>query len=322
MAATARTVEATKDAIGEAARLVRAGRLVIFPTETVYGIGADATDDRAVADIFRVKARPDFNPIIVHVADADAANDFAELDDRATALAGTFWPGPLSLVLRRRKDAKLSLLVSAGLDTLAVRAPAHPVARRLLQACGLPIAAPSANMSGEVSPTRAAHGAASLGASVDLVLDGGPCAIGLESTVLDVTGKKPVLLRPGGVTREAIEAAVGPVEISGGTDGPRGPGMLRSHYAPGLPVRLDVEQVKADEALLAFGPGVPMGAAKTLNLSPAANLAEAAANLFAMLRSVDRAEFSAIAVMPIPAHGLGLAINDRLRRAAAPRLPV
>ena len=318
--AAPRIVEATGDALAEAAGLVRAGRLVVFPTETVYGVGADATNDRAVAEIFRVKARPEFNPVIVHVADADAANDIAELDERAWALANAFWPGPLSLVLKRRGGAAVSLLVSAGLDTIAVRAPAHPVARRLLQACAVPIAAPSANMAGEVSPTRAEHAAASLGASVDLVLDGGPCSIGLESTVLDVTGKRPTLLRPGGVTREAIEAESGPVGISGGKNGPRGPGMLRSHYAPRLPVRLDVVSVGTDEALLAFGPGAPNGAAETRNLSPAADLAEAAANLFAMLRTLDRPEFSAIAVMPIPGHGLGLAINDRLCRAAA-RLP-
>lgn len=320
MIAASRIVEARADTLTEAADLVRTGRLVVFPTETVYGVGADATNDRAVAAIFLVKERPKFNPVIVHVLDVDAASDVARLNECAKTLAQAFWPGPLSLVLERRNSAALSLLVSAGLDTVAVRAPAHPVARQLLIACALPIAAPSANMAGTVSPTRAEHAATSLGTSVDLVLDGGPCSIGIESTVLDVTGKQPTLLRPGGVTREAIEAEIGPIHISNGTNVLRAPGMQPSHYAPRLPMRLEAVSARAGEALLAFGPDIPSNAARILNLSPTADLAEAAANLFAMLRALDRPRYSSIAVMPIPDHDLGLAINDRLRRAAV-RLP-
>ncbi|WP_422000216.1 L-threonylcarbamoyladenylate synthase [Reyranella sp.] len=307
--------------VEEAARLIRDGGLVAFPTETVYGLGADATNERAVARIFEAKGRPHFNPLIAHVADAAAAREFVRWTALADRLAAAFWPGPLTLVLPRTEGSPIALLATAGLDTVAIRAPAHPVAQALIRAAGRPIAGPSANRSGTVSPTRAEHVADSLGARVDLILDGGPCAVGLESTVLDLTTPRPTLLRPGGATREAIEAVIGPVALSGavpGGDAPRSsPGQLESHYAPSRPVRLQAIDVAADEGLLAFGPAPPAGGRHTLNLSPAGDLGEAAANLFAMLRALDRPDVSRIAVMPIPETGLGLAINDRLRRAAA-----
>lgn len=309
-----RILPATDDAIAEAARLLRDGRLVAFPTETVYGLGGDAGNDRAVAGIFEAKRRPRFNPLIAHVAAVGAARDLAVFDARAEAVAARFWPGPLTLVLPRRDGAPVSLLASAGLDTLALRVPNHPVAAALLRAAGRPIAAPSANRSGAVSPTRAEHVAESLGEAVDLILDGGPCRVGIESTILDLSGPRPALLRPGGVAAEDLEKMLGPLDRPAA--GPvKAPGMLESHYAPGLPVRLDAERAEPGEALLGFGaaPGA------TLNLSPAGDPVEAAANLFAMLRTLDRPEFSGIAVSPIPDRGLGAAINDRLRRAAAPR---
>lgn len=316
-----RVVEPTAETIAEAAALLRQGRLVAFPTETVYGLGADATNERAVAAIFEAKGRPHFNPLISHVLDAIAARLFVEWNDTAEKLAARFWPGPLTMVLPRCKGSTISLLATAGLDTVAIRAPSHPVAQALIRATGLPIAAPSANRSGAVSPTRAEHVIESLGDRVPLVLDGGPCLVGVESTVLDVSGPKPVLLRPGGATREAIEAAVGPIGIShalpSGDAARSSPGQLASHYAPARPVRLNATDVGADEGLLAFGPNPPAGAMLTCNLSPSGNLAEAAANLFAQMRALDRPGIARIAVMPIPETGLGLAINDRLRRAAA-----
>jgi len=315
-----RILPADPAAIAEAGALLAGGRLVAFPTETVYGLGGDAGDDRAVAAIFAAKGRPQFNPLIVHLPDVAAAAAHGVFTPEAERLAAAFWPGPLTLVLPRRPEARLSLLVSAGLDSVALRVPAHPVARALLRAAGRPVAAPSANPSGGVSPTRADHVAAGLSGRVALVLDGGPCAVGLESTIVDLSGPRPVLLRPGGVTREQIEAVLGPVEASqGSAERPNAPGQLTSHYAPGLPVRLGALSVAADEALLAFGPTPPPGAGAVLNLSPAGDLAEAAANLFAMLRALDRPGLRGIAVMPVPEAGLGLAINDRLRRAAAPR---
>ena len=316
----ARIVPASQESIGRAAELLRAGKLVAFPTETVYGLGGDATDDRAVAAIFAAKGRPRFNPLIVHVPDVAAAETIAEFGTPARDLARRFWPGPLSLVLRRRETSGVSLLACAGLDTVAVRVPAHPVAQALLRAVGRPLTAPSANRSGHVSPTTADHVAAELGRRVVLILDGGPCPVGLESTVLDMSGARPVLLRPGGVVLEELKAQLGSIGTAG-TDpsAPRSPGQLASHYAPHLPLRRDAIDAKPGEALLAFGPAPPRGFAEMLNLSSTGDLAEAAANLFAMLRRLDRREFSGIAVMPIPEHGLGLAINDRLRRAAARR---
>ena len=295
--------------------MLRAGELVAFPTETVYGLGADATNDTAVARVFAVKARPRFNPLIVHVPDGAAAERLVRLDGRARSLAERFWPGPLTLVLPRRDDAALSLLVSAGLDTVAVRVPDHPGAQALLAATGRPIAAPSANVSGRISPTTAAHVAADLDSRVSLILDGGACRVGLESTVVDLSGRGMALLRPGGVAVEDLEAVVGP--IAAAATGPvRSPGMLRRHYAPRRPLRLNATDVRSGEMLLGFG---PVAVAAALNLSPRADLLEAAANLFAMLRALDETlGYTGIVVAPIPDHGLGLAINDRLRRAAAP----
>ena len=346
-------VSANEDDILRAAGLLRGGALVAFPTETVYGLGGDATNDRAVAAIFAAKGRPRFNPLIAHVPGLVEAEALAVFDDRARLLAFRFWPGPLTLVLPRRPTGGVSLLASAGLATVAVRAPAHPVAQRLLRAAGRPIAAPSANRSGRVSPTTAAHvlaeftpaespspprrrrggshpsrgagegaecGEAGAGAALAVILDGGACPIGVESTVIDLSGPTPVLLRPGGVTLENLIDALGQVETVSPDEGaPRSPGRLPSHYAPELPVRLDAADARPGEALLAFGPDAPPGFAEVLFLSRGGDLVEAAANLFAMLRRLDRREFFGIAVMPIPERGLGRAINDRLRRAAAPR---
>jgi L-threonylcarbamoyladenylate synthase len=311
-------VSASAAAVAHAAGLLRAGELVAFPTETVYGLGADAANEYAVAAIFGAKGRPQFNPLIVHVAGLAEAEALADFDARARRAALNFWPGPLSLVLRRRGDSGLSLLASAGLDTVAIRAPSHPVAQALLRAAGRSIAAPSANRSGRVSPTEAAHVMAELGDAVALVLDGGRAPIGLESTVLDLSGEKPALLRPGGVTLEQLTAALGPI-VTAEDSVARAPGMQPSHYAPALRLRLDAMAARSGEAVLAFGPHTPPGFAEALNLSHRGDLPEAAANLFAMLRQLDRPAFSGIAVMPIPDHHLGRAINDRLRRAAAPR---
>ena len=318
----ARRLGTSAGEIEEAARALRARRLVAFPTETVYGLGAVATNDRAVAAIFAAKGRPRFNPLIVHVTDAAAARALVRWNDTAERLAARFWPGPLTVILPRADGCPLSLLVSAGGDTVGLRAPAHPVAQALLAATVLPVAAPSANPAGQVSPTTADHVEAGLGDRVDLIVDGGPCRIGVESTVIDLTCMPPRLLRPGGVTREELEAMIGPLagpDAAASAEQLRSPGQLASHYAPASPLRLDVAAVGPDEALLAFGPQPLPGAATTLNLSEAGDLEEAAANLFAMLRALDRPEHRAIAVMPIPAAGFGEAIRDRLLRAAAPR---
>jgi len=308
---------ATAETIAQAAALLRAGRLVAFPTETVYGLGADATDGKAVAAIFAAKGRPRFNPLIIHVADTEAAQALVRFDERARALAARFWPGALTLVLPRTADCPVSLLAGAGLDTLAVRVPGHPVARAILSAAGIPVAAPSANRSAHVSPTTAAHVADSLGDAVELIVDGGPCPIGVESTILDLTAAPPAILRPGGVAEEDIRALIGDLTVAGGSDArPRAPGRLARHYATRLPLRTGATDARPGEALLAFGPDVPEGAAETLNLSPAGDLAEAACNLFAMMRALDRPPFTGIAVAPIPDTGLGRAIRDRLARAA------
>lgn len=309
---------ATSENIAQAATLLRQGLLVAFATETVYGLGGDATSDSSVAAIFAAKNRPDFNPLISHVADVEAVARLAEMDDRARALAARFWPGPLTLVLPRRAGSPVSLLATAGLYSIAVRIPDHPLALALLRQAGIPVAAPSANPSGGVSPTTAAHVAQGLDGKLAMVLDGGPCRVGVESTVLDLTTDSATLLRPGGVTLEQLRECLGsPIAMAQGhaETGPKSPGMLASHYAPGLPVRLNADRAGADEALLGFGPV----ADATLSLSPNGDLTEAAANLFAMLRALDRPPFRGIAVSPIPQRGLGLAINDRLRRAAAPR---
>ena len=302
-------------AINRAAELVKAGRLVAFPTETVYGLGGDATNERAVAEIFAVKGRPRFNPLIVHVRGLAEAERLAVFDDHARRVASRFWPGPLSLVLPRRGDSGLSLLASAGLDTVAVRAPAHEVAQALLRETGRPIAAPSANRSGRISPTEATHVFEEIGDRIDLILDGGRTPVGLESTVLDLSDETPVLLRPGTVTSEQLTELLGPIAAPA-EDRPKSPGMLASHYAPSLPLRLEAVSAQFGEALLAFGPEAPPGFAEVQWLTSTGDLAEAAANLFAMLRRLDRPLFTGIAVMPIPEQGLGRAINDRLRRAA------
>lgn len=317
--ATPRIETATLGALAEAARLIAAGKLVGLPTETVYGLAADAGNDAAVAAIFAAKDRPHFNPLIVHVPGSTAADRLGRLDERAARVIARFWPGPLSLVVPRRPRARLSLLVSAGLDTVALRVPAHPVAQALLRLCGRPLAAPSANRSGRISPTTAQDVADSLSGAVALILDAGPCRIGIESTVLDLCRERPRLLRPGAVTLEQLRAELGEIEIGGDEARPSSPGQLASHYAPEHPLRLDVTDVASDEALLAFGPAPPAGALVTRNLSASGDLIEAAANLFASLRALDRSGARAIAAMAIPEEGLGRAINDRLRRAAAPR---
>jgi L-threonylcarbamoyladenylate synthase len=309
--------------IAEAAALLRAGKLVAFGTETVYGLGANATNGRAVAAIFAAKRRPRFNPLICHFASAEAAFRHVMGTAEAQRLADAFWPGPLSLVLRRDNDTPIDFLVSAGLDTLAVRVPAHEAARALLAASGVPVAAPSANRSGAVSPTTAAHVLADLDGRIDAVLDSGASHVGLESTVLDLT-TEPTLLRLGGVSLGALEAVIGKVQRGGPLapgSGLRSPGLLASHYAPVLPLRLSATAAGPDEALLAFGPAPP-GAGVTWNLSERGDLAEAASRLFAGLRILDaegsRLALTRIAAMTVPHEGLGDAINDRLARAAAP----
>lgn len=316
--------------ISDAARHLAAGRLVAFPTETVYGLGADATNGVAVARVYAAKGRPSFNPLIVHVLDIAAAEQLAVLPPLARRLAEAFWPGPLTLVLARRRNCPASELVSAGLDTIAIRSPDHPVARALLTEARLPVAAPSANRSGHVSATRAEHVDKDLGNQVAMILDAGPTAHGIESTVLDARTAEIVLLRPGALPAETIEAALGirlsrpsdadpsGADPSGHHRGLHSPGRLESHYAPRAQVRLDAAEVRDGEALLAFGPPLP-SRGPVINLSPGGDTIEAAANLFSALRALDASAPLAIAVMPIPMAGLGEAINDRLRRAAAGR---
>lgn len=311
-------LDRSDSSVAKAGEALRRGELVGLPTETVYGLAGDATNDRAVAGIFAAKGRPQFNPLIVHVASVEAARRLVAFDQRAEALAARFWPGPLTLVLPRRPDCGISLLCSAGLDSLAVRLPAHPVARAVIAAAGRPLAAPSANPSGRLSPTRAAHVAQSLGGKLALVIDGGAATVGLESTVVDLTGPATVLLRQGGLSEEELSAVVGPLEHATADSPVKSPGMLASHYAPRLPLRLDASDVAADEALLAFGPTVPAGAHTALNLSPSGDLVEAASHLFDYLHRLEASGARAIAAMPVPARGLGRAINDRLRRAAVP----
>jgi L-threonylcarbamoyladenylate synthase len=309
--------------IAAAAAALARGGLVGLPTETVYGLAADARSDQAVAAIFAAKGRPRFNPLIVHVPALETAERIAVMPPAARRLADAFWPGPLTLVLPRRPDSGISDLATAGLDTVAVRVPAHPVARAVLTAAGMPLAAPSANRSGHVSPTTAAHVAADLGDGVAVILDAGPTGIGLESTVVGFDGYRAVLLRPGGLPRADIERVFGsPLLVPDhDPDRPASPGLLARHYAPAARLRLDATEVRPGEALLAFGSTLPPGADSAeavVNLSPSSNLTEAAANLFAALRALDdRAD--RIAVMPIPDTGLGEAINDRLRRAAEGR---
>ncbi|MDP3078874.1 L-threonylcarbamoyladenylate synthase [Bradyrhizobium sp.] len=314
-------------AVAEAGRCLAEGGLVAFPTETVYGLGADATNAAAIARLYQAKGRPAFNPLIAHVGDLAAAVRIGRFDDQATALARAFWPGPLTLVVPKSADCAVAELATAGLDTIAIRVPAHPAALAILRAFGGPVVAPSANLSGHVSPTTAAHVQGDLAGRIDLIVDGGPVAVGVESTIVGCFDQ-PMLLRPGGLPREAIERVLGralvapPGDPDAGSGQPLAPGMLASHYAPRTRVRLHAETVEPGEALLAFGPAVlpgVNGAAAMMNLSARSNVDEAAANLFGYLRTLDLTGARAIAVMPIPNHGLGEAINDRLRRAAVGR---
>ena len=321
-----RIVPADAASVAEAARVLATGGLVAFPTETVYGLGADATNGRGIARLYEAKGRPAFNPLIAHVLDQRAALALARFNADAKRLAAAFWPGPLTLVLPKAADCPVAELATAGLDTIAVRVPSHRVARDILNAFGRPVVAPSANRSGHVSPTNAEHVQADLSGRIDLIVDSGPTPVGLESTIVACLDK-PALLRPGGVPRAAIERTIGR-QLGGAEaqtsddDAPLAPGMLASHYAPRTRLRLNISHVAPGEALLAFGPALAEGgerSKKILNLSPRGDLVEAAANLFSHLRALDAAGGSAIAVMPIPADGLGEAINDRLARAAAGR---
>ncbi len=320
-------MKADSEAVAAAARCLEAGGLVAFPTETVYGLGADAQDGIAVARLYDAKGRPAFNPLIAHVSDLEAARELARFDAAAERLAAALWPGPLTLVLPKAARCTVADLATAGLDSIAVRVPDHPVARDILTAFGRPVVAPSANRSGHVSPTTAQHVLADLRGRIDLIVDGGATPVGVESTIVACLGE-PSLLRPGGVPRAAIERVLGhalnEAPLQPGADegeAPLAPGQLASHYAPRSPLRLDATSLSAGEALLAFGAEMPAGATpvRMLNLSARGDLIEAAANLFSHLRALDAAGASAIAVMPVPHEGLGEAINDRLQRAAAPR---
>lgn len=325
---------AHNDAIRQAADILKSGGLVGMPTETVYGLAADARNDDAVKSIFDAKGRPSFNPLIVHVCTLDDAMELAEMNGEALMLAEHFWPGPLTLILKRKNDCGLSHYVTAGLATVAVRIPAHKTARALIKACDFPVAAPSANKSGHLSPTAAMHVAQSLGDKVDLILADGVSRVGLESTVVDCSGDYPVILRPGGIAAAALsevlaqDIAYHSVEIAeaAGED-VRSPGQLLKHYAPSIPLRLNAVDVREGEALLAFGSVKFMATtsgqhvndlplSRVMNLSKDGDLDEAAAHLFSMLHSLDVQEFTGIAVMSIPEHGIGVAINDRLARAA------
>jgi L-threonylcarbamoyladenylate synthase len=314
-------------AVASAARCLADGGLVGFPTETVYGLGADATNPVAIARLYQAKGRPSFNPLIAHVGDLQAARQIGRFDATAMALAEAFWPGPLTLVLPKTQNCAVADLATAGLDTVAIRVPSHPLARQILRAFGGPVVAPSANLSGHVSPTTAAHVLSDLAGRIDLIIDGGPVAVGVESTIVGCF-EAPMLLRPGGLPRGEIERLLGrplmqpPRDPDGDHAQPLAPGMLASHYAPRTPVRLNADRLEPGEALLAFGPHPVPGmdaASAVMNLSAAGDLAEAAAHLFGYLRALDARAARAIAVMPVPDHGLGEAINDRLRRAAVGR---
>ncbi len=312
-----RILKADRDAIAAAARCLKSGGLVAFPTETVYGLGTDAANGEAVARLYAAKGRPRFNPLIAHVASLAAARKLARFSAGAEKLAAAFWPGPLTLVLRKQPACPVSDLALAGLETIALRVPAHRIAQALLSEIGGPVVAPSANRSGHVSPTSAAHVLADLRGRIDMVIDGGPCTVGVESTIVACLAE-PALLRPGGVAREDIERVLArPLALAtAAEEAPLAPGMLTSHYAPKARLRLNADAPRAGEILLAFGPNAPAGA---LNLSARGDLIEAAANLFSHLRALDASGAAAIAVMKVPHEGLGEAINDRLARAAAPK---
>ena len=299
--------------IQNACHLWQQGEVVAIPTETVYGLAADAEQDIAVAKIFALKGRPQFNPLILHVHSLEQLENYAEITPLLLQAAAVFWPGPLTFVLKRRSQAKLSYLVSAGLDSIAVRLPAHPIAQELLRAYGKPLAAPSANKSNSISPTSAADVTASFGTEIPLIIDGGSATIGLESTIIDLTTNIPTILRPGGVTFEALTAILGEIQYIETGAAIKAPGMLKRHYAPSIPLRLNTVEQYDNEAMLGFG-----SMTCNLNLSPSSDLQEAAANLFRMLRQLDNPTYQGIAVAPIPNHNLGVAINDRLNRAATP----
>jgi L-threonylcarbamoyladenylate synthase len=311
---------ATQSSIDTAAKILVEGGVVAFPTETVYGLGADATNSQAVLRVYEMKGRPRFNPLIAHVADIETAESHGEFNTMARKLAEAFWPGPLTLILKKRPESGICDLVSAGLENVGLRVPANEIARNLLLKAGCPVAAPSANKAGHVSPTAAAHVMTDLGEGPDIILDGGDTALGLESTVVDVSGQKPLLLRPGGLPREKIEQVLG-VKLGEAAPGdqPTSPGQLASHYAPRARLRLDATSLAPGEALLAFGPNPLKLENSMVNLSPKGDIREAAARLFSALRELDASGCKVIAVMAIPDAGLGEAINDRLRRAAAPR---
>ena len=324
---TTQILPAGEAAVAAAARSLREGGLVAFPTETVYGLGADATNASAIARLYQAKGRPAFNPLIATVGDLEAAKRIARFDATAIKLAKAFWPGPLTLVLPKTSDCAVADLATAGLDTIAIRVPAHGVARAILRAFGGPVVAPSANLSGHVSPTTAEHVQSDLAGRIDLIVDGGPVAVGVESTIVGCFDEA-VLLRPGGLPRGEIERVLGrelaqpPGDADSDSGQPLAPGMLASHYAPRTRVRLNAERIEAGEALLAFGPVAVSGvdaATAVMNLSADDDLNEAAANLFGYLRVLDTKGAHTIAVMPVPHHGLGEAINDRLRRAAVER---
>lgn len=317
------TTATDKEAIKKAASLIQAGELVAFPTETVYGLGCDATNPAAIAKIFALKDRPSFNPLIVHFAQIEDIFEHAVTTPLAEKITqSNLWPGPLTVVLERKRGSTIAPLATAGLDTVAVRIPQHPVAKSLILASGCPIAAPSANRSGLLSPTQPAHVHLSFGDSSPFTLDGGPSSVGLESTVIDLSQDTPVLLRAGGLDTKVIEAIIGTTIASCHHNPhlPKSPGQTLRHYATLTPLRTHASYVRATEALLAFGRHEPHGAAHTVNLSFRGDLTEAAANFFSMLHELDQGGFEGIAVSPIPEQGLGIAINDRLRRAVASKI--
>ena len=316
-------VAPTCRSIGRASDILRSGGLVAFPTETVYGLGADATSVTAIERLFKVKNRPACNPLIIHLATIDRLSSLAQVDDRTVFLAESLWPGPLTLVLRRSDDCPVASIACATSSTIAVRIPAHPVALALLKKVAKPIAAPSANISGTVSPTIPLHVTESLGNRVDMILAAGRCQIGIESTVVDLTQEIPMILRPGAITQEMLNSLIGPVQtyipVSGRSDDVlKSPGQLLRHYAPSIPLHLNVTDFHDGAAVIAFGPDTFIrGGYTRLNLSVTGDLDEAAMNLYSMLRALDQPQYRMIDVMPIPEQGLGIAINDRLRRAAA-----
>jgi L-threonylcarbamoyladenylate synthase len=313
--------QADLEAITLAAELLKSNEVVAFPTETVYGLGGNALSDDAIAKVYKAKNRPSNNPLIIHVSDLESACKYGDLNEEAITLASYFWPGPLTLVVPRKKDSGISSLVTRDIDSIAIRMPSHIIALEILAKANVPIAAPSANVSGRISPTTAENVCEELGDKINLIIDGGNCSIGIESTVVDMTTPEPIILRPGFVTKEQIENVLGKQSSynQGKEQSLKSPGMLASHYAPSIPVRLNADEVREGEVLLAFGDRLPKGDYISENLSLAADLNEAAKNLYLLLRKLDTSKFKSIAVMPVPYEGIGVAINDRLSRAAAPK---